>query len=118
MLHIYIIIIIIIIIIFNIKLYVIKKKQVKNKNPAPIQITAEQILLEAKERQEQVPKVPKQKITDKEELDDYRLKKRKTFEDVIRRNKGAINKWLQYASWEESQNEMERYFIINYNINE
>jgi crooked neck len=85
-----------------------RPSKVKNKNPAPIQITAEQILLEAKERQEQVPKVPKQKITDKEELDDYRLKKRKTFEDVIRRNKGAINKWLQYASWEESQNEMER----------
>jgi len=85
-----------------------RPSKVKNKNPAPIQITAEQILLEAKERQEQVPKVPKQKITDKEELDDYRLKKRKNFEDVIRRNKGAINKWLQYASWEESQNEMER----------
>lgn len=85
-----------------------RPSKVKNKNPAPIQITAEQILLEAKERQEQETKVPKQKITDKEELDDYRLKKRKGFEDVIRRNKGAIGAWLKYASWEESQDELER----------
>lgn len=44
----------------------------KNKSAAPIQITAEQILREALERQEAEPKAPKQKITDPEELADYR----------------------------------------------
>jgi hypothetical protein len=46
--------------------------QVKNKSAAPVQITAEQILREALERQEAEPKPPKQKITDPEELADYR----------------------------------------------
>eukprot|EP00960_Hanusia_phi_P000558 14536-Hanusia_phi.AAC.3 len=46
--------------------------RVKNKQPAPVQITAEQILREAKERQEEDPKPPKQKITDPDELADYR----------------------------------------------
>lgn len=52
--------------------------QVKNKAPAEVQITAEQLLREAKERElELLPPPPKQKITDKEELNDYKLKKRK-----------------------------------------
>ena len=62
--------------------------QVKNRAPAPIQITAEQLLREAKERQlEEAPKAPKQYITDKEELQLYQQKKRKDFEDQIRRQR-------------------------------
>jgi len=41
---------------------------VKNKTPAQVQITAEQILREARERVEQETPVPKQKITNEEEL--------------------------------------------------
>ncbi|KAJ3090637.1 Crooked neck-like protein 1 [Quaeritorhiza haematococci] len=82
--------------------------KVKNKNPAPVQITAEQILFEAKERQEPLKPVPRQKITDSEELAEYRLRKRKEFEDAIRRNKNQVGNWLKYASWEESQHEHER----------
>lgn len=84
------------------------KVKVKNKNPAPIQITSEQILREANERQEQPKAVPKQAITDQEELNDYQLGKRKGFEDVIKRNRNVIGSWLQYASWEETQKEYER----------
>lgn len=52
--------------------------QVKNKAPAEVQITAEQLLREAKERElELLPPPPKQKITDEEELNDYKLRKRK-----------------------------------------
>ena len=40
---------------------------------------------EAKERQEEDYKAPKQKIADVEELAEYRLKKRKEYEDLIRR---------------------------------
>lgn len=50
----------------------------KNKAPAEVQITAEQLLREAKERElELLPPPPKQKITDEEELNDYKLRKRK-----------------------------------------
>ncbi|KAI8807003.1 hypothetical protein BJ742DRAFT_814103 [Cladochytrium replicatum] len=82
--------------------------RVKNKNPAPVQITAEQILRETHERQEAPAKVPRQQIADKEELDEYRLGKRKSFEDAIRRNRNVVGLWLKYAQWEESQGEMER----------
>ncbi|KAJ3290035.1 Crooked neck-like protein 1 [Borealophlyctis nickersoniae] len=85
-----------------------KPAKVKNKNPAPVQITAEQILRESKERTEDQTRVPRQKITDKEELDEYKLRKRKGFEDGVRRNRMGISTWLKYAQWEESQNELER----------
>ena len=46
--------------------------RVKNKTPVPIQITAEHILREARERQEAEIRPPKQKITDATELSEYR----------------------------------------------
>lgn len=56
----------------------------KNKAPAEVQITAEQLLREAKERElELLPPPPKQKITDKEELNDYKLRKRKVRTDML-----------------------------------
>ena len=112
----------------------------KNKTPAPVQITAEQLLREAKERQleyvapvhfqiiiiivsflflflsllivssslQHKNKPPKQKISDPEELNEFRLKKRKEFEDNIRRNRLNISNWIKYAQWEESQKEIQR----------
>jgi crooked neck len=60
--------------------------RVKNKQPADKQVTAEQLLREAKEIQlEDDYAAPKQIITDPEELAEYRLAKRKTFEDNVRR---------------------------------
>lgn len=56
----------------------------KNKAPAEVQITAEQLLREAKERElELLPPPPKQKITDQEELNDYKLRKRKVSASII-----------------------------------
>ena len=49
-----------------------KPVRVKNKQPAQQQITAEQILRESKEQQGVDPKIPKTKITDQDELDEYR----------------------------------------------
>uniref|UniRef100_A0A674NEM9 Crooked neck pre-mRNA splicing factor 1 n=1 Tax=Takifugu rubripes TaxID=31033 RepID=A0A674NEM9_TAKRU len=86
-----------------------KVAKVKNKAPAEIQITAEQLLREAKERElELLPPPPKQKITDKEELNDYKLRKRKAFEDNIRKNRTVISNWIKYAQWEESLEEVQR----------
>ncbi|KAG5563403.1 hypothetical protein RHGRI_005977 [Rhododendron griersonianum] len=82
--------------------------RVKNKTPAPVQITAEQILREARERQEAEIRPPKQKITDVTELNDYRLRKRKEFEDLIRRVRWNVSVWIKYARWEESQNDFPR----------
>ncbi|XP_031125811.1 crooked neck-like protein 1 [Ipomoea triloba] len=82
--------------------------RVKNKTPAPIQITAEQILRESRERQEAEIRPPKQKITDSSELADYRLQKRKEFEDQIRRVRWNKGVWVKYARWEESQKDFNR----------
>jgi crooked neck len=58
---------------------------VKNRAPASIQITAEQLLREAADRQIDGNSVaPKQQITDLEELTLFRQRKRKEFEDAIR----------------------------------
>lgn len=87
-----------------------KATKVKNKRPADRQITAEHILREAKEIQlEDEFKAPKQVITDPEELAEYRLRKRKEFEDLIRRV-GRFNSgvWVKYAQWEESQKDFRR----------
>ena len=82
---------------------------VKNKAPAAVQITAEQLIREAKERElEVVAPPPKQKISDPAELAEYKLRKRKEFEDNLRKNRMNISHWLKYASWEETQGEIER----------
>ncbi|KAF9366419.1 NineTeen Complex (NTC) component [Mortierella sp. NVP85] len=82
--------------------------KIKNKNAAPVQISAEQILREAKERQEVAIKVPRQTIHDHDELMEYRGRKRKEFEDRIQRSRLHIGEWLKYAAWEESQDELAR----------
>ncbi|KAI0208053.1 Crooked neck-like protein 1 [Lamellibrachia satsuma] len=86
-----------------------KVAKVKNKMPAPVQITAEQLLREAKERElELVQPPPKQKVSDEAELKHYRMRKRKAFEDDIRKNRTVMSNWLKYASWEEGQKEVQR----------
>ncbi|ELT94667.1 hypothetical protein CAPTEDRAFT_207252 [Capitella teleta] len=82
---------------------------VKNKMPASVQITAEQLLREAKERElELVQAPPRQKISDPQELKAFQLKQRKTFEDGIRKNRTVMSNWIKYAMWEASQNEIQR----------
>ena len=52
-----------------------KGVRVKNRAPAPIQITAEHILLEARDRAESAaPAAPRRHITDLEELAEHRLR--------------------------------------------
>ncbi|DAZ95665.1 TPA: hypothetical protein N0F65_002462 [Lagenidium giganteum] len=85
-----------------------KKSVVKNRAPAPIQITAEQILREAQDRKDDPSKPTRRRITDAEELDEYRMGKRRSFEDEIRRQRHHIGTWMKYAAWEESQQEFKR----------
>ena len=82
--------------------------RIKNKAVADLQISAEQILLEAYERKEQPLKAPKQSITDEEELRDYQGRKRKEYEDALRRNRLNTGQWIRYAVWELDQREFDR----------
>jgi crooked neck len=82
---------------------------VKNKQPALKQISAEQILREAQALQNETYNKPtKQIITDKQELEDYQLTKRKQFEDLVRRMRWNLRIWLKYSQWEEQQKDFRR----------
>ena len=86
-----------------------KVARVKNKMPAEVQITAEQLLHEAAATKvEKVAPPPRQKITDPGELAEIQMRKRKEFEDNIRKNRGVMSNWIKYAKWEESQQQYTR----------
>jgi len=87
-----------------------RKTKVKNKSAAERQITAEQMLRESMERggMDASFRPPKRVITDHQELSELRLRKRKEFEDTLRRNRLSMGVWAQYALWEASQKEFER----------
>lgn len=82
--------------------------RVKNKAPAPIQISAEQLLREAVDRQETPLQAPSQRFADLEELHEYQGRKRREFEDYVRRNRINMNNWMRYAAWELEQKEFAR----------
>ncbi|MCD7445871.1 hypothetical protein HAX54_015596, partial [Datura stramonium] len=85
-----------------------KPKRVKDKTPASIQITADQILRESRECEEAQIRPPKQNITDPTELADYRLGKRKQFEALLSCVRWNKSVWVKYAKWEESQKDFKR----------
>ncbi|ORX40972.1 Pre-mRNA-splicing factor CLF1 [Kockovaella imperatae] len=82
--------------------------RVKNRAPAAVQITSEQLLREAQERAEAPVKAPRQRIQDLEELTEFQGRKRNEFEGRIRYSRDNIRAWIKYAQWEASQNEFER----------
>ena len=82
--------------------------QPQNNAPSNYQITAEQIIREAQAHKNDEIFIPVQKISDEDELYEYQLKKRREFEDQIRRQKYNISQWLKYALWEENQQNFKR----------
>ena len=60
---------------------------------AVAQITAEQILRESRDLQEKDFKAPAQLITNEAEQGEYRLRKRKEFEDTVRRVRWNLSVW-------------------------
>ena len=82
--------------------------QVKNKSPALVQITAEQLLREAQEFKEEITVPPRQEITDPAELKEYMGRKRKEFEDGLRRNNHNMALWMRYAAWESKMQDYGR----------
>ncbi|CAI6099944.1 unnamed protein product [Clonostachys chloroleuca] len=82
--------------------------RVKNKAAAPVQISAEQLLREAVDRQEVSLQAPAQRFSDLEELHEFQGRKRREFEDYVRRNRVNLNNWTRYAQWELEQKEFAR----------
>mmetsp|Transcript_24254 Transcript_24254/g.35941 ORF Transcript_24254/g.35941 Transcript_24254/m.35941 type:complete len:693 (+) Transcript_24254:123-2201(+) len=82
--------------------------QVKNRAPAPIQISAEQIIREASDRQEKHRLDPIVKVHDAEEYQSHLRDRRKHFEDNIRYRRDHIGNWVKYARFEEDNKEYER----------
>ena len=68
---------------------------IKNRAPAAIQVTAEQLLRDAQERQESQFRAPKQRVEDFEELHEYRGRKREEFEKRIRQTRSNMYVPLQ-----------------------
>lgn len=82
--------------------------QVKNKMPAPVQVTAEQILRDAAEWQAREAKPTPHRLVDDQEMQQHRVKKRKDFEDMLRRQRHHIGTWIKYAIWEAAQRDFRR----------
>lgn len=82
--------------------------RVKNKAAAPVQISAEQLLREAVDRQEGGDKPAAQRFADLEELHEYQGRKRTEFENYVRRNRVSLPNWTRYAQWELEQKEFAR----------
>lgn len=82
--------------------------KVKNKAAAQVQISAEQLLREAVDRQEVALQAPTQRFSDLEELHEFQGRKRREFEDYVRRNRVNLNNWMRYAEWEIQNKELAR----------
>jgi len=98
-----------------------KVQKIKNKAAANVQITAEQLIRESESHKTDDIKIPIQRINDEDELLEYKLRKRKGFEDEIKRQKYHIGCWMKYAKWEEhigefdrARNVYERSFDVDY----
>ncbi|KAA0174275.1 hypothetical protein FNF27_04287 [Cafeteria roenbergensis] len=84
--------------------------KVRNRAPADVQITAEQLVYDANQRMLEKPQQPavREVITDPEELAQYRSKRRKELEDSIRSHRYNVQLYLTYAKFEEEQKEFDR----------
>ncbi|KAI9713972.1 MAG: NineTeen Complex (NTC) component [Bogoriella megaspora] len=82
--------------------------RVRNKAQAPVQISAEQLLREAVDRQDVGIQAPTTRFSDLEELHEYQGRKRKEYEDYVRRNRTRLDNWTRYAAWELEQKEFAR----------
>ena len=82
---------------------------VKNRAPASIQITSEQLIRESNERQSLAPStVIANAVNDAEEYQSSLRSRRKGFEDDIRRQREHIGTWIKYARFEEESKDLER----------
>ncbi|KAL6650580.1 hypothetical protein ACP70R_009505 [Stipagrostis hirtigluma subsp. patula] len=82
--------------------------RVRNENPSRVQMTAEQLMREARDGWEPELRPPRRGIADPEELSEHRLRRRSEFEHLVRRAGSPSSAWIKYARWEESQRDAAR----------
>eukprot|EP00347_Sterkiella_histriomuscorum_P012460 403368491 len=92
----------------NQHLGIMRVPQTKNYNAAEIQITAEQLLRESQLYKTDESQTFQQVIRDSDELDEYKYRTRKEFEDSIRKQRHHMGTWIKYAEWEASIAEFDR----------
>jgi len=46
--------------------------------------------------------VPEQKVMDDEEMENYKLRKRTEFENIVKNKRHYFGTWMKYALWEEN----------------
>lgn len=86
----------------------VRLPRVKNKAPADVQITGEQLIAEALSNQVDDMRPPRVQINDDEELEDYMHRKRAEFENIVRKQRHHISSWVKYASFEEGLGDLKR----------
>lgn len=74
--------------------------ELKDKTPAPVQISAEQLIADPDLGMMGDIKLPMRDIMSHDELEDYKKNKRNEFETKVRRYKYQIGNWIKYAEWE------------------
>jgi len=82
--------------------------KVRNQTAAQIQITAEQLIRESQAYKMDEVKHPKLRLTDPEEIADYKERTRRGYEDSLRRQKHHMGTWIKYAEWEANIGEVQR----------
>lgn len=78
-----------------------------NRNPAPIQITADQLILESVSRMKDRPRLPKIEHQSQAEIDDENFKRRQNWENNVKRNLSTYHTFVRYARWEEDLGELD-----------
>ena len=81
---------------------------VKNRAPAPDQLTATQLIADAHASRKGVDSKETQLPIDDEELQEYKLQQRRRYEVMIRTNPKQIRSFAKYARWEAGLGEMRR----------
>ncbi|ODV89065.1 hypothetical protein CANCADRAFT_32441 [Tortispora caseinolytica NRRL Y-17796] len=81
---------------------------VRNKAPAPVQISSEQILAEAQALRQERKKNVILDVADLEELSEVQRHKREEYEGALQRKSHDIKQWIRYAEWEVEQKEFAR----------
>jgi len=89
------------------------ERQVKNRAPAEVQVTAEQLVRAARghmvnDERKMEDLRRSTKVTDEEELKMHQAERRQEFEDKLGHSLVKLGAWLRYAKWEESQMEYRR----------
>lgn len=85
-----------------------KAPKIRDKTPNSIQITAEQIIADPEIHKLDTITMPLQHLIGQDEVNGYKDKKRKEFEDQLRRQRFHLGLWIRYAEWEGMLQEYRR----------